>query len=533
MEPRAPEPTPGPSPAKPADAQGAPPDDGFDLREEGTPPPRSAAALAPTVVQDTPPVNPPRPDKRPPAPEVAPREPGKVSQLGDFRLLKKLGQGGMGTVYKAHQVSLDREAAVKVLSRELAAKPALVQRFLREARVMARLDHPNLLRCYEVKEEKGFHYLAMEYVDGGSVETWLRKLGRFSVGDALHITLACARALQHAHEQGMIHRDVKPDNVLLTRKGVVKVADLGLAKAKDDDISVTKTGMGAGTPVYMAPEQARDAKRVDERSDLYALGSMLYCFLTGEPPFKGETLVDLIEAKEKGKFTPARRLNDEVPERLDLILDKLLAQKPKQRYRSCLEVLEALADLGLDNERLSFLGPEGEAKAPPAPGAGRSAAKGAERVPAAPTLSEGEPSGYFYASFKNAQGKAVTKKLTEEEVLGAIRSGSFTADTQLSRSLRGGYRALATYPEFEPTLRARMTKAAADRKGQKYRALYEQIEKEEKRRQRMRWLHNLYLRAGGFVGFVLWLAVVAGVCVGAYFLIRWALNEVGDWLKRL
>jgi serine/threonine-protein kinase len=497
----------------------------------GENPPRSAAALAATVAQDYPPFTPPAAAKRPAAPAAQGKDAGKPSVLGDYRLLKRLGQGGMGTVYKAHQISLDREVALKVLSKDLAARPALVQRFQREARVMARLDHPNLLRCYEVKEERGFHYLAMEYVDGGSLETWLKKRGRFSVGDALHIALACARALQHAHEQGMVHRDIKPDNVLLTSKGVVKVADLGLAKAKDDDSSVTKTGVGAGTPVYMAPEQARDAKRVDERSDIFALGSMLYCLLTGEPPFKGESVVELIEAKEKGKFPPARRFNDEVPERLDLILDKMLAAKPEQRYKSCLEVLEDLAELGLDNERLSFLGPEGETGEPPAPAAGPAGLKGPAWAPAAPP--EEEPSGYFYASFKNAQGKQVTRKLTEEEVLGAIKSGSFGADTQISRSLKGGYRALATYPEFEPSLRARMTKAAADRKGQKYRAMYEQIEQEEKRRQRMRWLHNLYLRAGGFIGFLLWLAILAGACVGAYFLIRWAFNAAGEWLNKL
>src|SRR5207248_6262426 len=138
---------------------------------------------------------------------------------------------------------------------------------------------------------------------------------------ALHIVLACAHALQHAHELKLVHRDIKPDNVLLTRKGVVKLADLGLAKAQDEDLSLTKTGTGAGTPLYMAPEQARDVKHVDHRSDIYSVGCMLYYFLTGKLPFTGETLVEVIDAKQKGKFTPARRLNADIPPRLDLIID--------------------------------------------------------------------------------------------------------------------------------------------------------------------------------------------------------------------
>jgi serine/threonine-protein kinase len=311
------------------------------------------------------------------------------------------------------------------------------------------------------------------------------------------------------------------------------VADLGLAKAKDDDVSLTKTGTGAGTPVYMAPEQARDAKRVDQRSDIYALGCMLYCFLTGEAPFKGETVVELTEAKEKGKFPPARRLNDEVPERLDLILDKMMASKPEQRYHSCAEVLEDLAGLGLDNERLSFLGPGGGPGKSAAPAAGKAVTKALARAAAEPTRQWEEPSGYFYALFKDARGKPITQKMTEAEVLRAIKDGDLTADTQLSRTLRGGYRALATYAEFEPVVRARQTKASADHKGRKYRMLYEKIEEEEKRRQRKRWLHNLYLRAGGFIGFLLWLGVVAGICVGGFFLLRWVFNLVGEWLNKL
>src|SRR5258708_25966366 len=132
------------------------------------------------------------------------------------------------------------------------------------------------------------------------MEDWARKLGKLEVGDALHVIIACASALEHAYaDHKMIHRDIKPDNILLTNKGVVKVADMGLAKSTTDDMSLTQTGTGAGTPVYMAPEQFKDAKHVDNRSDIYSLGCMLYRFLTGETPFKGETYVELFSAKEK------------------------------------------------------------------------------------------------------------------------------------------------------------------------------------------------------------------------------------------
>ena len=255
------------------------------------------------------------------------------TSLRDFRLIKKLGEGGMGKVYKAQQISLDRVVAVKVPFKHLAKDASFVQRFYREARIMARLDHPHILRCFSVGEESGWHYLAMEFIDGASMQNWLEKLGKLSIRDALHVALATAHALQHAHEQDMIHRDIKPDNILVTNKGVVKVADMGLAKVLTDDLSLSRTGTGAGTPHYMAPEQARDAKHVDNRCDIYALGCMLYCFLGGKPPFSAETYMELILAKEKGKYPPIRRLNPEVPERLELMIDKAIANKPEVRVQ--------------------------------------------------------------------------------------------------------------------------------------------------------------------------------------------------------
>ena len=466
----------------------------------------------------------------------------KLTRLGDFQLVHKLGEGGMGAVFKARQISLDREAAVKVLHRHLAADPSFVQRFLREARIMARLEHPNTVRCLFVGEEHGFHYFAMEFIDGGSLESWMKRLGRLEVGDALHVILACAHALQEAHDQGVVHRDMKPDNVLLTRKGVVKVADLGLAKAtRGEDVSLTRTGTGAGTPVYMAPEQFRDVKRVEPRSDIYSLGCMLYYFLTGNPPFQGETYVELLEAKEKGQYPPARRSNDGVPPRLDLIIDKMLAKAPEVRYQSCAELIADLQGLGLAGTALSFL----EAEAGPAPAARGAAAKPTVKpVAQSPTrvaphplkpparkapeaAPEPEEAEFWYLCFTASDGRVVTRKMTISQVREFIRSRSFDENTQACRTLQGNYRALGTYPEFAHILQSMETKAKADRKAASFQNLYQNLDREEARRRRRRWLYHLYLSVGGWVKLLIYLAFLAAAGVGLYFLLMWGLH----WLR--
>jgi serine/threonine protein kinase len=510
-------------------------DDDATQKGDDTPPPSRPRQVLPktAVMPPTPAAPTAAPVDNAAAGDAGPPPPSsqKTPVLGHYRLLKKLGQGGMGAVYKAQDTSLERDVAVKVMSKELASKPAFVHRFHREAKLMARLDHPNILRCLDVGETLGFHYLAMEYVDGGSAEHWLRKIGKLSVGDALHLTLAVARALQHAHDLNLVHRDIKPDNILLTKKGVVKVADLGLAKALDDDMSLTKTGTGAGTPVFMAPEQARDVKHVDGRVDIYALGCMLYAFLTGKPPFEAATLVELIEAKEKGKCTPVRQFNDDVPERLELIIEKMMAPKPEHRYQSCAEILVELDALGLAGPHLSFFPPEGPGTRPPAPPPPpKKITLHRTHTSSGATVATVEPANeeaYWYANLRAADGKLVTRKVTMAQLVGLVKHGAANAETPVSKSRTGGYRSLGTYPEFMHAVKARATTERADRKAEKFKALYEKIDKEERSRLRWRWLHNLYLRAGGMVGFCLWMAVVIGVLIGLFFLVRWGLSYFG------
>jgi serine/threonine-protein kinase len=286
--------------------------------------------------------------------------------LGHFRLLRKLGEGGMGSVFQAEDVGDKAIVAVKILRKAVAARPTAVPRFLREARMMAQIDHPNVMRFLEAGTIQGNHYLVMEYVGGGSVSSHLKEHGRFAVGDALYVVLACARGLHHAHEQGMIHRDVKPANILFTADGMVKLADLGLAKLTDGDDDLTRTGTGAGSPIYMAPEQALDAKYVDRRCDVYGLGCVLYTALAGKPPFQPGSVLAVLEAKQKGIYPPLRELNGDVPEAVAVVVDRMLAHHADDRYASCAEVIEAIEALGLTAPHLSFFPPQ-TPETPPAP----------------------------------------------------------------------------------------------------------------------------------------------------------------------
>lgn len=274
--------------------------------------------------------------------------------LGDFQVIRKLGSGSMGAVYLAHQTSLDRSVALKVLDRELAARSTYLARFLREAETMVRMIHPDVVRCHAVGESGGFHFIVMEYVEGYNTAQLLPRLGgRMGVPDALHVVRRTAEVLRFAHDQHIVHRDIKPQNIMITPRRQVKIGDLGLAKPTDQDLSLTDSGTGIGTPHYMPPEQMRNAKHADPRSDLYALGCVLYDLITGVPPFPGDSVMDVLHAKEDGFFPPARRLNWEVTDHLDLILRRLLASDPDKRYQTAGDLVHDLDQLHLVPAQLS------------------------------------------------------------------------------------------------------------------------------------------------------------------------------------
>jgi serine/threonine-protein kinase len=418
-----------------------------------------------------------------------------VNTLGEYELIKKLGEGAMGAVYKAMQVSFQGEkldkprvVALKILFPHVASNPKLVKRLTREGEVMGQLDHPNIVQAFAVDEAEGYYYVAMEYVAGQSMQKWLTQLTMVPVGDAIRIAIDCAQALKYAHAQNMVHRDIKPDNILLTRTGMVKVADLGMVKTNDEEMSLTQTGHAVGTPWYMPLEQARNAKEIDGRSDIYALGCTLYAMLTGHPPFMGRTIVDVIQAKEVGTFPTARQSNAHVPERLDLIIAKMTAKLPKYRYQTCDEVIKDLEALGLANEHLSFVLPKTtkltrRMEETPLPGRTSvvvAKSTGDAKLPAdvSPTVDLDQ----WYVQMKMPDGKMVNRKYSTAQLQKMLTEGTMRPNARASHNPNDGFRSLGTYKEFQGAALNKLSKEAADKTSARTRGLYKKIEEDDRQR---------------------------------------------------
>lgn len=275
--------------------------------------------------------------------------------MGDFHIRDKIGTGTQGAVYRAHQISRGRPVALKVFSGDAAQRPQVAARFAREAAVLARLDHPGIVRCYGAGAEHGFRYFAMEYIDGWTAAALIQGAGgKLAPADALHIALRCAEALGYAAARHVIHRDVKPGNILLGRRGEVKLTDWGLAKPTDGDHALTGENTCMGTLRYVAPEQIRDARRADQRSDVYALGGVLYELLTGRVPFPESNWVDALRAKEDASFPLAGDVNPAVPRRCDAVLSRMLAPDPARRFPDYEQLSGALRAVGPVSDRLDL-----------------------------------------------------------------------------------------------------------------------------------------------------------------------------------
>ena len=271
---------------------------------------------------------------------------GKV--LGGCQISEKIADGGMGVVYKAVQLNLGREVAVKVLAEELAKDTNFVRRFLQEARAAAQLNHASIVHINDVGEQQGVFYFVMELVNGRNLKEILADDNQFPIPQTLTIMIQVCHALHHAHSRGIIHRDIKPENIMITLDGAVKLADLGLAKRVSERTGgITHTGSILGTPFYMAPEQAKDFSRVDARSDLYSLGVTAYRVLTGKLPFSGRSLIEVMIKAIDGKKIPMRQLRPEIPEALETLVDKMMHRIPDNRYQNVEEVLEALTRLDI------------------------------------------------------------------------------------------------------------------------------------------------------------------------------------------
>ncbi|HEY6114871.1 MAG TPA: serine/threonine-protein kinase, partial [Candidatus Dormibacteraeota bacterium] len=263
-----------------------------------------------------------------------------------YRIERELGQGGMATVYLAQDLKHDRRVAIKVLRQELAASLG-AERFLREVQIAAKLQHPHILTLIDSGEADGFLYYVMPYVDGETLRARLAREGEFPVGDAVRVLREVADALAYAHGQGVVHRDVKPENVMLSGRHAL-VMDFGVAKAVSEATgrqSLTTVGVALGTPTYMSPEQATADPHVDHRADIYALGVMAYELLTGRPPFTGNTPQQVIAAHVTQAAEPVTRHRAAVPAPLAELVMRCLEKKPADRPQSAQELLERFEEL--------------------------------------------------------------------------------------------------------------------------------------------------------------------------------------------
>lgn len=270
-------------------------------------------------------------------------DPHMLGRFGGYEISGVIGCGGMGIVLKGFDAALNRYSAIKVLSPHYASSGAARQRFAREAQAAAAVVHDNVIGIHGVSECNGLPYLEMPYVKGESLQKRIDREGSLTTAETLRIALQTAKGLAAAHDQGLVHRDIKPANILLPENVErVLITDFGLARAADD-ASLTRSGVIAGTPQYMSPEQAR-GEGIDHRSDLFSLGSVMYAMATGHPPFRAETPYGILRRITDDAHRPIRDLNPEVPNWLSHVIDRLLSKQPSQRFTSADEVASLLED---------------------------------------------------------------------------------------------------------------------------------------------------------------------------------------------
>jgi serine/threonine-protein kinase len=400
-----------------------------------------------------------------PRPATAPGETPPLRSLGEFRIVRLLGEGGMGHVYLGYQEEKKAQFAIKVLSDDLIGSQIAVDRFYREARSGAMLNHPNIVRNFAAGEDQatGKHYLVLEYVDGPSAQSLLERFGSLEVGDAVHIALDIARGLEHAHSRNIVHRDIKPANILLTSSGVAKLADLGLAKRTDEASHLTANRQGFGTPYYMPYEQAMQARHADSRSDIYALGATLYHLVTGEVPFSGENHLEVMDKKSHGYFPPAGSVNPKVPAALEAILNKMLARDPQDRYQTASELIIELTRSGLVPAVPSFVDLEEALRdpvvkkrltEPTQPTALDLARRTAERKAG---LAE-----VWFVRYRDDAGQWCKGRASGAQICQRIGAGGMPTQIEASRDARGPFRPLRRIAEFREAWEASPEPPPAD-----------------------------------------------------------------------
>jgi CheY-like chemotaxis protein/tRNA A-37 threonylcarbamoyl transferase component Bud32 len=371
---------------------------------------------------------------------------GESLRIGNYDILDRLGAGGMGTVFKARHRRMKRVVALKVLSANLSTNPVFVKRFQREVETIASLGHPNVVMAYDADEAEVGHFLVMEFVSGRDLWECVEREGPFPVGHAVKCILQAARGLAYAHAQGIIHRDIKPHNLLRDENSAVKITDLGLARLNHGDegpatgAEVTMAGGVIGTADYMPPEQAVDSTTIDHRADIYSLGCTLYYLLTGKPPFGGNTIMSILLKHREGEIPKLGPDRSDVPPELENLYRRMLAKKPEERVQSMTEViteLEAIArSLAPDESGNLHANMTVELPAGLAAGAGSTVALGAapDQTLAIETIAK--PITVLIVEPSRVQGAIIKGYLEEQSlsVVGTVVSGSNAI--QAVRSLR-------------------------------------------------------------------------------------------------
>jgi serine/threonine-protein kinase len=313
------------------------------------------------------------------------------ARIGHYKILEPIAKGGMGLVLLAQHETLDRLAALKIMRPEFQQDRQFVDRFLREAKLAASVEHPNVVPVYDAADEDGYLYIALRYVDGGHAGRVLRECGRLTEMDALNLIIGACRGLEAIHEAGMIHRDIKPSNILLTKKGQPMIGDLGLARAVEKSDNLTHAGQALGTPSYMSPEQARGEADIDIRSDLYSLGVMLFALLTGKAPFKGSSIYETVAKVMYEPVPEPRQFAPELTSATRRVVFRAMEKDRGKRFKDPAEMLDALTEAKSELKRAlkaaaaeSSSAPTAEAaapKTPPQPSAGPPATELPESLP--------------------------------------------------------------------------------------------------------------------------------------------------------
>jgi eukaryotic-like serine/threonine-protein kinase len=341
-----------------------------------------------------------------------------LQTIGNYDLLEKIAEGGMGAIYKGRQRLTGQIVAVKIMPPHMANNPVLLKRFEQEFRAASRLDHPNIVRALDYGDNGTSPYLVMEFVEGESLGQKLERDGPMTEADAIRLIAQVAQGLHRAHKQGLIHRDVKPDNILITADNQAKLADLGLVKEVEADLNLTRTGRGLGTPHFMAPEQFRNAKNANVQCDIYSLGATLYVMLTNELPFRSSNgPLDAWMKKIQNDLTPPRSLVSALSERVDWAIRRAMSAAPEQRPATCREFVEDLT--GRSTRKISTAA-----------------------IQAAADL--------WYLVYKDDEGETHTVKGNTQAIRRSLREGLLgdASNVRASRSKSGPFEALRGYPEF-------------------------------------------------------------------------------------